>query len=58
MTKEVPPECNDLAAARRIIDTMKDAFADAIEARQAELREKEVYGRRAGWARLVLRKPR
>ena len=58
MTKDVPVDCDDLAETRRAIDAMQDAFANAIEARQAELRTREVTGQRMGWMRMVVRKPR
>lgn len=58
MTKESAAECDDLIEARHAIDAVKEAFANAIEARQAELRTKEVYGPRAGWKRFVIRRPR
>lgn len=58
MTKDVPVDCEDLAEMRRAIDAMKDAFANAIEARQAELRARETSGPRAGWMKMVIHAPR
>jgi hypothetical protein len=37
---------------------MKDAFASAIEARQAELRARDVPGHRTGWIGMLARKSR
>lgn len=58
MTNEVQVDCDDLAEARRAIDARKDVFANAIEARQAELRARESFSQRTGWFRMIIRKPR
>ncbi|THK36952.1 hypothetical protein EHS39_15975 [Ensifer sp. MPMI2T] len=41
---------------RRRIDAMKEAFASAIVARQAELHGQEIRDRRAAWKALLLGK--
>ncbi|WP_018239728.1 hypothetical protein [Ensifer sp. BR816] len=58
MTQEISLDCDDLAEKRRVVDAMKDAFASAIEARQAELRARDVPGHRTGWIGMLVRKPR
>ncbi|WOS64328.1 hypothetical protein [Sinorhizobium fredii] len=58
MTQEVSVNCDDLAEKRRAIDAMKDAFASAIEARQAEIRARDLPGQRTGWIGMLVRKPR
>ncbi len=58
MTLEVSVDCDDPTEKRRVIDAMKDAFASAIEARQAELRARDVPGHRTGWIDMLVRKPR
>ncbi|AFL52249.1 hypothetical protein ABIE78_001881 [Sinorhizobium fredii] len=58
MTQQVSIDSEDLAEKRRVIDAMKDAFASAIEARQAELRARDMPGHRAGWIGMLARKQR
>ncbi|WP_164476158.1 hypothetical protein [Sinorhizobium glycinis] len=58
MTQEVTVDGDELAEKRRAIDAMKDDFASAIEARQAELRVRDVPGQRTGWIGMLVRKPR
>ncbi|MCA1440265.1 hypothetical protein I6F07_08575 [Ensifer sp. IC4062] len=41
---------------RRRIDAMKEAFASAIAARQAELHGREIRDRRGAWKELLLGK--
>ncbi|WP_167354073.1 hypothetical protein [Sinorhizobium saheli] len=56
MTTETVRDGEDPLEKRRHIDAMKDAFASAIEARQAELRARELPGQRTGWKPLLFRK--
>ncbi|ASY56421.1 MULTISPECIES: hypothetical protein [Sinorhizobium] len=58
MTQQVSIDSEDLAEKRRVIDAMKDDFASAIEARQAELRARDLPGQRTGWIGMLVRKPR
>ncbi|ASY62929.1 hypothetical protein SJ05684_c14820 [Sinorhizobium sojae CCBAU 05684] len=58
MTNEVQVDCDDPAEMRHAIDARKVAFANAIEARQAELRAREHFSQRTGWFRMIIRKPR
>ncbi|WP_176536517.1 MULTISPECIES: hypothetical protein [Sinorhizobium] len=58
MTQQVSIDSEDLAEKRRAIDAMKDDFASAIEARQAELRARDLPGQRTGWIGMLVRKPR
>lgn len=58
MTKEAPADRDELAEAQRSIDAMKEAFANAIAARQAELRASESYGQHQAWIRMFVRRSR
>ncbi|APG91051.1 hypothetical protein [Sinorhizobium americanum] len=58
MTQHISVDSEDLAEKRRAIDAMKDDFASAIEARQAELRARDLPGHRTGWIGMLVRKPR
>lgn len=58
MTKEAPADRDELAEARLSTDAMKEAFANAIAARQEELRASESYGQHPGWIRMFVRRPR
>ncbi|AUX76344.1 hypothetical protein [Sinorhizobium fredii] len=54
MTQQVSIDSEDLAEKRRVIDAMKDDFASAIEARQAELRARDLPGQRTGWIGMLV----
>ncbi|ACP25255.1 hypothetical protein NGR_c14830 [Sinorhizobium fredii NGR234] len=58
MTQQALVDGDDLAEKRRLIDAMKNDFASAIEARQAELRARDAPGQRTGWIGMLVRKPR
>ncbi len=58
MTQEAPADRDELAEARLSIDAMKEAFANAIAARQAELRSGESYGQNPAWIRMFVRRLR
>ncbi|WP_172751334.1 hypothetical protein [Ensifer sp. LCM 4579] len=58
MTDQVQVDRDDLAEMRRAIDARMDDFANAIEARQAELRARDSFAPRTGWFRMIIRKPR
>lgn len=55
MTK-APPSRAESDEKRRRIDAMKEAFASAIVARQAELHDQQTTGRRVVWKTLLLGK--
>ncbi|WEX79045.1 hypothetical protein PYH37_004021 [Sinorhizobium numidicum] len=55
MTTEARPEYDELAERRRTINAMKEAFASAIQARQAELRAQEFAGQ--NWRLVPAGKP-
>ena len=58
MTQQVSVDGDDPSEKRRLIDAIKDDFASAIEARQAELRARDVPGQRTGWISMFVRKTR
>lgn len=58
MSEQALVDGDDLAEKRRVIDAMKNDFASAIEARQAELRARDEPGQRTGWIGMLVRKPR
>ncbi|MBB4189500.1 hypothetical protein GGE07_006184 [Sinorhizobium terangae] len=51
---DAPVNRDEPEERRRRIDAMKEAFASAIAARQAELRDQQTSGRRVVWRPLLL----
>ncbi|WFU49025.1 hypothetical protein [Sinorhizobium terangae] len=51
---DAPVNRDEPEERRRRIDAMKEAFASAIAARQAELRDQQTSGRRVVWRSLLL----